>query len=125
MNLDYIYQMLSIVLVAIAFLYFLDQLFGMKYSFFHIFKRTVFYWDFGPIDWLVAHLYYLFFLLLVVGHAFSLYGLLMQLGTADIHNKPAAFFISPFFNQIGMVGSVFFLLVRERVKIRRILKISH
>lgn len=87
--------------------------------------RTVFYWDFGPIDWLVSHIYYLFFLLLVVGHGFSLYGLLVQLGTTDLHTKSAAFFISPFFNQVGMVGSVFFILNRERVKIKRVLKISH
>jgi hypothetical protein len=120
MSLDLIYQLISIGLITFALLYFWDKLCGMRYSFWRIVVRMIFYHDFEPADWLIGHLYYIGFLLLVIGHMFSLTGLIEQIGTNQLHNKPTAFFISPLFNQIGLVLSIVFILNREHIRIKRL-----
>lgn len=123
MNLDITYQLISIGLITFALLYFWEKICRMKYSFWHITIRMIFYKDFEPADWLISHLYYIGFLLLVIGHIFSLTGLIEQIGTSDLHNKPTAFFISPLFNQIGLVLSMVFILNREHVRIKRLKRV--
>lgn len=146
MNLDVTYQLISIALITVALLYFYDKICQMKFSFWRIFVRTLItlfktvmikcfgeflyvmfdceivitHDDTEPADWLINHLYYVGFLLLVIGHVFSLTGLIQQIGTTDLHNKPTAFFISPLFNQIGLVLSYAFITKREHIRIKRL-----
>lgn len=120
MNLDLTYQLVNIAFITFALLYFWDKLCRMKYSFWHIIIRMIFYKDYKPADWLVSHLFYIGFLLLVIGHIFSLTGLIQQIGTGALHNKPTAFFISPLFNQVGLVMSMVFILNREHIRIKRL-----
>lgn len=111
---DLIWQLVSIACVAFTMLFCLDQIFGMRYSFYHILIRMLFYADFDPADWLVRNLEYVGFLLMCVGHTFALLGLLEQLKLGQIHDKSYFFYASSPMNSIGFILSIVFILKKHR-----------
>lgn len=114
---DLLWQIISILCVSLTMLFCWDQLCTMQYSYYRIIVRLFFYRDFKPIDWLVRNLEYIGFAMLLIGHFFSLLGLLEQLKLGQIHNKSVYFYASSPMNNIGLVLAFGFILRKQMKRI--------
>lgn len=96
-------QLLSIIISLSCIMFFWNRLLYMRYSFPQILVRFIFYKDTKPFAWLYENLEYLAFLMIFLGHIFSIFGLLQQFGLNQVNDKPFVFFISSPINNLGMI----------------------
>lgn len=113
---DFVMQILSIVGVSFVILYLRTRFLLMEYGFIKILVNALM-GNFHPFDWLIDNIQYLGFLMIFIGHLFTLSGLLHQLGNGHVHTKPLEFFFSSPLNNFGYIIGLMGLY--RKVYIRR------
>jgi hypothetical protein len=107
MNIFFVMQIISIAGVATVLIYCRHRMLEMEYGFIKIIARLLIFKDFRPLTWLSNNLEYLGFLMLFIGHFFTIIGLLQQLGNGEIYTKLEVFFLSSPTNNFGLVLTLF------------------